>query len=230
MIDTVANMMRLETIISQLDVPEAEQTTTRVFEILHAVLSQLTSEVINSQRVRTELDTTTNMLVQDGQTIMLSGMLFQEDTRVTRKIPLLSDLPLVGGLFQHNQGTAANCELLIFVTPHVISVTNEMLPQAREELAAAQQKLQDIREEPGPPDTNAVEWFGPAPCLFPCRPVAGEGSVGPERAADNRAFPDTRPLPVHTIETLGRDRGFGVAPGHRSIILLPIRRLADTGD
>ena len=49
--------------------------------IINVVLSQLTSEEINSQRVRTELDTTTNMIVQDGQTIMLGGMLFQEDRR-----------------------------------------------------------------------------------------------------------------------------------------------------
>ncbi len=99
MIDTVGNMMRLKTVISQFDVLEAEQTTTRVFEILHAVLSQLMSEVINSQRVRSELDTTTTMLVQDGQTIMLGGILFQEDTRVKREIPLLTTCRSQAGCF-----------------------------------------------------------------------------------------------------------------------------------
>ena len=115
--------------------------------IINVILSQLTSEVINSQRVRTELDTTTNMIVQDGQTIMLGGMLFQEDSRVKRKIPLLGDLPLVGGLFQHNQNTGANSELLIFVTPQVIDAPTDMQPTVRRELDDARRKLQDIREQ-----------------------------------------------------------------------------------
>jgi type II secretory pathway component GspD/PulD (secretin) len=123
--------------------------------IINVILSQLTSEVINSQRVRTELDTTTNMIVQDGQTIMLGGMLFQEDSRVKRKIPLLGDLPLIGGLFQHNQNSAANSELLIFVTPYVIDTPTDMQPEARKELDQARRKLEDIREQLGPPaDSN----------------------------------------------------------------------------
>jgi len=91
------------------------------------------------------------MIVQDGQTIMLGGMLFQEDSRVKRKIPLLGDLPLIGRLFQHNQKTAANSELLIFVTPHVIETPTDMQPEARAELDQAVEKLHEVREHLGPP-------------------------------------------------------------------------------
>jgi type II secretory pathway component GspD/PulD (secretin) len=113
--------------------------------IINVILSQLTSEVINNQRVRTELDTTTNMIVEDGQTLMLGGMLFQEDTKIQRKIPLFGDLPLVGGLFRHNEATDANSELLIFVTPYVIDTTDEMRPEAREQLDEAMEKLDAVR-------------------------------------------------------------------------------------
>jgi general secretion pathway protein D len=119
--------------------------------IINVILSQLTSEVINSQRVRTELDTTTNMIVQDGQTIMLGGMLFQEDSKIKRKVPLLGDLPLVGGLFRHNQNTLANSELLIFVTPQVIDTPTDMRPAVRKELDDARRKLNNLREQLGPP-------------------------------------------------------------------------------
>lgn len=119
--------------------------------IINVILSQLTSEVINSQRVRTELDTTTNMVVQDGQTILLGGMLFQEDSRVKRKIPLLGDLPLVGGLFQHNQRSAGNSELLIFITPQVIDTPTDMRPAVHQELNDARRKLKNVREHLGPP-------------------------------------------------------------------------------
>ena len=125
--------------------------------IINVVLSQLTSEEINEQRVRTELDTTTNMIVQDGQTVMLGGMLFQEDEKVKRKIWLLGDLPLIGGLFQHNNNTAANSELLIFITPAVIDSPEQTNHTAIEEMQKAQRKLNDVRRELGPPADDAPE-------------------------------------------------------------------------
>jgi type II secretory pathway component GspD/PulD (secretin) len=115
--------------------------------IINVILSQLGSELINSQPVRTELDTTTNMIVRDGQTIMLGGMLFQEDSRTRRKVPLLGDLPLVGGLFRHKQETQANSELLIFITPYVIETSEQMLPEARQAQVEARQKLHQIQQD-----------------------------------------------------------------------------------
>ncbi len=125
--------------------------------IINVILSQLTSEEINDQRVRTELDTTTNMIVQDGQTIMLGGMLFQEDEKVKRKIWLLGDLPLIGGLFQHNSNTAANSELLIFITPAVIDSPEQTNHSAIQEMQKAQRKLNDVRKELGPPANDEPE-------------------------------------------------------------------------
>jgi type II secretory pathway component GspD/PulD (secretin) len=115
--------------------------------IINVVLSQLTSEIINSQRVRTEMDTTTNMIVENGQTLMLGGMLFQEDSDIKRKIPLLGDLPLVGGLFRHKEGVLANSELLIFVTPHVIDGTDAILPETTIEIEQRKARLREIQEQ-----------------------------------------------------------------------------------
>jgi len=115
--------------------------------IINVILSQLESELINTQPVRTELDTTTNLVVKDGQTIMLGGMLFQEDSKTRRKVPFFGDLPLLGGLFRHKQDIQANSELLIFITPYVVEVSEQMLPQARQEQEAARQKLRNVQDE-----------------------------------------------------------------------------------
>ncbi|MCU0915261.1 MAG: hypothetical protein MUC88_11945 [Planctomycetes bacterium] len=161
--------------------------------IINVILSQLTSEIINTQRVRTELDTTTNMIVQDGQTIMLGGMLFQENSRVVRKLPLLGDLPLVGGLFRHKQGTAANSELLIFVTPYVIDVPESMLPQARREQERARQKLHQIQEDlkvlAGPEEPPAD---GDQPDAAPKTP-ASPAPASPTPAGEARSAEDATP-------------------------------------
>ena len=91
------------------------------------------------------------MIVQDGQTIMLGGMLFQEDSKTKRKIPLLGDIPLIGGLFQHNNNENANSELLIFITPAVIDSPEQTSHSAIQEMKKAERKLNDVRKELGPP-------------------------------------------------------------------------------
>ena len=115
--------------------------------IINVVLSQLTPEEINNQRVRTEMDTTTNMIVKDGQTLMLGGMLFNEDSTVQRKLPLLGDLPLVGGLFRHTEGVIANSELLIFVTPYVVDGRDETLPETLKQIEQPKSRLREVQKQ-----------------------------------------------------------------------------------
>lgn len=114
---------------------------------VRVVLSQITAEVVNNQPVRSRMNTESNMIVQDGQTIMLGGILFQEDSLIERKIPLLGDIPLAGGLFRHNQTVQANTELIVFITPYVIDEPGKMLPETLQEIAGPRQKLADTKEQ-----------------------------------------------------------------------------------
>jgi len=61
----------------------------------------------------------TKVAIRDGQTIVIGGLM-QDETRDTiSKVPLLGDLPLVGGLFRRTITGKDKTELLIFLTPHV---------------------------------------------------------------------------------------------------------------
>jgi general secretion pathway protein D len=109
-------------------------------------LSQLTTELVNSQPIRDKMETSTNMIVQDGETIMLGGMLFQRDSLIKRKLPLLGDLPLLGGLFRHKHLMESNSELIVFVTPYVIDEgTTSMSARAREQLDSGQEMLDHVQ-------------------------------------------------------------------------------------
>ena len=120
----------------------------RVDMMIRVDLSQLTTEVINNQPVRSKVETETNMVVQDGETIMLGGMLFEKDTSVKRKLPLLGDLPLVGGLFQHNDVVRSNSELIVFVTPFVIDeAAEEISDRARNEIDGSRQRLDELTSQ-----------------------------------------------------------------------------------
>jgi general secretion pathway protein D len=117
--------------------------------IINIIISQITpGNDLNGQPVRTEMETKTNMIVGDGQTIMLGGILFQEDRIVKTKVPLLGDIPLIGELlFGHNETIAANNEMLVFITPYVIDDFDNLTPETKEQIELPKEKLKDIREQ-----------------------------------------------------------------------------------
>jgi type IV pilus assembly protein PilQ len=70
---------------------------------------------INTQEIRTQV------LVDNGQTVVLGGIYQQQIINVTSKVPLLGDVPYLGYLFQSNSEKNEKKELLIFVTPKILN-------------------------------------------------------------------------------------------------------------
>ncbi len=117
--------------------------------IVNLLLSQLTGDLVNGQPTRREMETTTNMIVQDGQTLMLGGILFQTDSKTERKVPLLGDLPLIGGAFRHYDVSKANTELIIFITPYVVDDGEELSAETVEQIEAPRRKLEEVQDRLG---------------------------------------------------------------------------------
>ena len=65
-------------------------------------------------------EVTTTITVKDGKTIVISGLVREDNTLKERKIPFLGSIPLIGWLFRHKVESVERTNLLIFVTPHVI--------------------------------------------------------------------------------------------------------------
>src|ERR1700742_2535670 len=63
---------------------------------------------------------TTQVLVNDGQTVVLGGILETERRDTTTKVPYLGDLPVLGNLFKTTNKTNNKDELLIFITPKIL--------------------------------------------------------------------------------------------------------------
>ncbi|MCH8343457.1 MAG: hypothetical protein IH983_05680 [Planctomycetes bacterium] len=68
---------------------------------------------------------TTQVIVKNGQTIVLSGILRDTESQITRKIPLLGDIPLIGELFTSRETAKKKTELLVFITPVVVDNPSE---------------------------------------------------------------------------------------------------------
>ncbi len=124
--------------------------------ITNVILSQLTGDLVNTQPVRTQMETKTNMIVPDSQTLMLGGILFQEKNKVKRKIPLLGDIPLLGALFQHNDVRVSNNEMIVFITPFVVS-DGAMSEAAKAALGKNQERLDRTKDELGAETEKLIE-------------------------------------------------------------------------
>jgi general secretion pathway protein D len=78
-----------------------------------------TGQVVRQPRInRTSAETT--VLAADGQTIVLGGLITKSKTAISRRVPFMGDLPLVGALFRYDGNVEKKTELLIIMTPHVV--------------------------------------------------------------------------------------------------------------
>ncbi len=62
----------------------------------------------------------TQVLVDNGQTVVLGGILTTEELRQIAKTPLLGDLPIIGKLFRYTEESNEKVELLVFITPRLL--------------------------------------------------------------------------------------------------------------
>lgn len=62
----------------------------------------------------------TTILMQDGQTAVIAGLLSDDSTHNENKVPVLGDIPVIGWLFKSRTRESAKTNLFIFITPHVI--------------------------------------------------------------------------------------------------------------
>jgi type IV pilus assembly protein PilQ len=62
----------------------------------------------------------TEVLVENGGTVVIGGIYSQDESSTTNKVPVLGDLPYVGFLFKQNQKRDDRRELLIFITPRIL--------------------------------------------------------------------------------------------------------------
>lgn len=122
---------------------------------LNLEISTVKPEPVNGEVAIQQLSTSTRMSAYDGETVMLGGIIFQSETLINTKTPLLSDLPLLGRLFSHEEKEQQDNELLVFITPTVIDNGTELrndpqikksllrMEEARKKLQAISPKLRD---------------------------------------------------------------------------------------
>jgi type IV pilus assembly protein PilQ len=70
--------------------------------------------VINEQSAKT------NVLVNNGETVVIAGLTKNDKQEEESGIPVLKNIPIIGNLFKRSMKTSEKRDLVIFVTPHII--------------------------------------------------------------------------------------------------------------
>jgi type IV pilus assembly protein PilQ len=89
---------------------------------LNPTVSDLSGEATATQQpIILTQEANTTLMIDDGATAVIGGIMRSKTTEVTKRVPILGHIPLIGDLlFSYTSETVEQTELVIFVTPHII--------------------------------------------------------------------------------------------------------------
>ena len=64
--------------------------------------------------------------MDNGSTVVIGGLIRDDKVVLLKQIPLLGDLPIIGGLFKWTRTQTQKTNLLIFITPYVLDTQDQM--------------------------------------------------------------------------------------------------------
>lgn len=148
------------------------------------VASSVDGGVIRSPRIDVTTAQTT-VSAADGQTIVLGGLITKTKRLRTRRVPYLSDIPVLGLLFRYDFQQAARNELLIILTPRVVRNESEANQVKQAEAARMSWCLGDVENLHG--DTG----------------IHRRGETEMDYGETTVIYPDLNPRGVEIIDTPG---------------------------
>lgn len=91
------------------------------------ITAEITPNVSNSDKTNDDgypnvstRSITTTVRLNDGQTLALGGLIKNQESEFSYKVPILGSIPIIGGLFRQTGKTRQKSNLVVFITPHII--------------------------------------------------------------------------------------------------------------
>ena len=198
-----------------LDITPLVDSAGGVTVALHPVVNSLVGVSASGVPEISTRDTQTTVHLQNNETLVIGGLIQENETRTTSKIPLLGDLPLVGRVFRNDNTNSSRNELIIVVTPHIVTPGSAVLPGPPIRSIPAPQPLPTL-----PPNATLPAPLGqlPRPQLAPAmaRPATAAPLYAPTPAPSTAPLgappPASAPAPAPTAFAQTNVFTFGSAP------------------
>lgn len=89
----------------------------------------------------------TTVIVRDGETVVIGGIIGQDTTESVTKIPLLGDIPLIGWLFRHDTSSNRKTNMFVFITPRIIKNPADLVKVTLEKEGQLGEVMPQVKEE-----------------------------------------------------------------------------------
>ncbi|MFA5239830.1 MAG: hypothetical protein WC476_09020 [Phycisphaerae bacterium] len=86
----------------------------------------------NTLPLKTITQVKSNIMVKDGKTIIIGGLFKEQITSTDSQVPVIGDVPILGGLFKKTKDDNVRTELVILITPHVINSPEDLAAESEE--------------------------------------------------------------------------------------------------
>ncbi len=97
---------------------------------IHPEVSDLSSEAtVQGGVIINTSEADTRVLVNNGETAVIAGLIRNVESRLTSGVPILKDIPLLGNLFKSTSTAKAKRELIVFITPTILGDPSDMMDQ-----------------------------------------------------------------------------------------------------
>jgi general secretion pathway protein D len=116
-----------------------------IFTEIKSFVEELAGEV--GAVVTTKRQATTSVIVEDGSTVVIGGLIRDDKTGSVAKVPILGDIPLLGWLFKSRRQAKIKTNLLIFITPRIVNSAEDLLKITEEEQERREQHIEEHRQE-----------------------------------------------------------------------------------
>jgi len=136
---------------------------------IHPEVSSVSDATLSAGPRITTREADTTVIVRDGQSIVIAGLIQDDETLVKGKIPILSSIPIVGLLFQNRSKSNEQKELVVMITPHIVELPDlKLAPGLLEqtatrigggELLNEAQAIEESRTLKAQQMPSTVRWF-----------------------------------------------------------------------
>jgi general secretion pathway protein D len=167
---------------------------------IYQEVSNVASQVPNQGPILNKRDIETNVIVDDGQTLVLGGLIENAYKDSTSGIPWLSSIPIIGALFRYDNSARTKTNLLVFLRPYVLRDKGQ-----DQEITASRMQFMEDKQAQFKPSTMLLpkqdqpklsEFI--APLVAPGTPIPPSAPIIPGGPVSAPAAPTSPPGAAQT--------------------------------
>jgi len=91
----------------------------RIVMEIHPEISE--GSIVNELPQKNSTETTTKVVIRDGETVVIGGLIRDSQKKEVKGVPILMDIPMIGAMFKQTELTSEKKEVIVLITPYIIN-------------------------------------------------------------------------------------------------------------